>query len=133
MPGVRIHFQSPESVRGMFDAGRIREALANLVLNAEKYGERGGEIRIELRDDGNGAELAVGNAGDPIPRETFDLMFEPLRRGGVSSGEPEQASLGLGLFIVNQIAQAHAGTIHAESVEGRTTFKLHLPRSSPAT
>lgn len=127
MPGTRILFESPASLRGMFDAGHIREALANLVVNAQKYGERGREIHVELRDDGASAELAVGNAGDPIPRETLDLMFEPLRRGGVSGGESERASLGLGLFIVSQIAQAHAGTIRAESAEGTTTFKLNLP------
>jgi len=129
MPETRIHFQAPESLRGMFDAGHIREALANLVVNAQKYGTRGGEIHVELRDEGTSAELAVGNAGDPIPRETLDLMFEPLRRGGVSGGESEQASLGLGLFIVSQIAQAHAGTIRAESAEGSTRFTLCLPRS----
>ena len=129
MPGTRLVFESPESLHGMFDAGHIREALANLVVNAQKYGARGGEIRVELRDDGTSAELVVGNAGDAIPRETLDLMFEPLRRGGVSGGESEQASLGLGLFIVSQIAQAHAGTIRADSSEGTTTFKLHLPRN----
>jgi len=128
MPGTRIHFEAPESLRGMFDAGHIREALANLVVNAQKYGTPGGEIRVELREGENSAELEVGNAGDAIPRETLDLMFEPLRRGGVSGGEAEQASLGLGLFIVSQIAQAHDGTIRAESAEGTTTFKLHLPR-----
>src|SRR5688572_23736670 len=111
----------------MFDAGHIREALANLVVNAQKYGARGGEIRVELRDDGTSAELAVGNAGEPIPRETLDLMFEPLRRGGVSGGESELFSLGLGLFIVSQIAQAHDGTIRAESGGGKTTFELRLP------
>lgn len=128
MPGTRIDFQSPGSLRGMFDAGRIREALANLVVNARKYGARGGGIRVELRDDGASAALAVSNSGEPIPPETLDLMFEPLRRGGVSGGESEQTSLGLGLFIVNQIAQAHAGTIRAESGNGTTTFKLSLPR-----
>jgi signal transduction histidine kinase len=130
MPGTRILFESPESLRGMFDAGRIREALANLVVNASKYGTRGGQIRVELRDEGNGAELAVSNAGNPIERETFDLMFEPLRRGGVSGGEAERHSLGLGLFIVSQIAQAHAGSIRGESADGRTIFRLHLPKAS---
>jgi signal transduction histidine kinase len=112
----------------MFDAWRIREALGNLVVNAQKYGVRGGEVHVELRDDGTGAELTVGNAGDDISRETLDLMFEPLRRGGVSAGESERHSLGLGLFIVAQIAQAHSGSIRAESADGKTTFKLHLPR-----
>jgi signal transduction histidine kinase len=129
MPDIRIHFEAPASLRGMFDAGHIREALANLVVNAQKYGTRGGEIRVELREGDNGTELEVGNPGAAIPREVLDLMFEPLRRGGVFAGEAEQASLGLGLFIVSQIAQAHAGTIRAESVEGTTTFKLHLPRA----
>ena len=126
-PEARIQFQSPESVRGNFDVVSIRQALANLVVNAHKYGTRGGEIRVELRNEGTGAELAVTNAGDPIPPETLDLMFEPLRRGGVSAGDAEQASLGLGLFIVSQIAQAHDGSIRAESSEGKTTFRLRLP------
>src|SRR4249919_2943577 len=128
MPETRIRFESPATLRGMFDAGHIREALGNLVINARKYGTRGGEIRVTLREAGNNAELEVGNSGEAIPRETLDLMFEPLRRGGVSGGEAEQASLGLGLFIVSQIAQAHDGTIRAESAEGTTIFKLHLPR-----
>ena len=59
--------------------------------------------------------------------ETLDLMFEPLRRGGTSPGESEQGSLGLGLFVVKQIVQAHGGTVCAESSNGMTTFTLHLP------
>lgn len=129
MPHTRIRFTSPASMRGMFDAGRIREALSNLVVNAHKYGARAGEILVELREDGATAELAVHNTGDPIPPETLDLMFEPLRRGGVSGGESDRASLGLGLFIVSQIAKAHDGMVSAESADGRTSLKLHLPRN----
>ncbi|QSX78063.1 sensor histidine kinase [Agrilutibacter solisilvae] len=118
-PEARIQFHSPESVRGQFDAVSIRQALANLVVNAHKYGQRGGEIRVVLRNDDGGVALDVTNEGDPIAPETLELMFEPLRRGGVSSGDLEQASLGLGLFIVSQIAQAHQGTIRAESSGGQ--------------
>jgi signal transduction histidine kinase len=129
MPDTRIRFQSPASLRGQFDAEHVREALANLVVNAQKYGAPGGEIRVELRDvDGTGAELAVGNKGDPIPPETLEMMFEPLRRGGVAGGEAERTSLGLGLFIVDQIAKAHQGTIRVESANRTTTFRLRLPR-----
>ena len=129
MPGTRVHFQAPDPVRGTFDAGRIREALANLVVNAQKYGARGTEIGVELRDEGAGPVLSVSNSGETIVPETLDLMFEPLRRGGVSEGESEQASMGLGLFIVKQIAKAHGGTIRAESSHGKTTFTLQLPRT----
>jgi signal transduction histidine kinase len=128
MPEVRIHFKAPATLRGMYDAGRVREALSNLVVNAQKYGTRNADIHVELRDDGTGAELTVDNAGVDITPETLGLMFEPLRRGGIVGGEAERASLGLGLFIVNQIALAHQGSIHAESQHGTTTFKLRLPR-----
>lgn len=129
LPATRIHFQSPVSLRGMFDAGRIREALANMVENAQKYGAAGEDISVELRTEGDGVELAVENTGDAIPPEALDLLFQPLRRGGVAGDEAERTSLGLGLFIVDQIAKAHGGTVRAGSVEGKTTFKLHLPRT----
>lgn len=126
MPGARIAFRAPASLRGRFDGGRVREALANLVVNACKYGADGGRVLVELRDGEGGAELVVRNAGDPIAPETLALMFEPLRRGAVSAGESEHASLGLGLFIVKQIAIAHGGTVQAESRGGTTTFRLQL-------
>ena len=129
MPDNRIRFQSPPSLHGMFDADRIQEALDNLVVNAHKFGASGGEIRVDLSErDASGVELAVCNAGDPIPAEKLDLLFEPLRLGALADGAPEQASLGLGLFVVAQIAKAHGGSIHAESAAGATTFRMRLPR-----
>lgn len=127
MPGARILFDAPSSLRGMFDGGRIRETLGNLVVNAAKYGTPGGHIRVDLRDDGSGVEVVVVNFGPPIAPEMFDVMFEPLRRGNTTGGESDQTSLGLGLFIVSQIAQAHGGTVRGESADGKTTFRLHLP------
>lgn len=130
MPDARIHLDSPQSVRGMFDVRSVCEALTNLVVNAHKYGAPDSEIRVKLREEDGSVELSVSNQGDTIPRETLDLMFEPLRRGGVADdGAMERASLGLGLFIVDQIVKAHAGTIQAESAGGRTTFALHLPQN----
>jgi signal transduction histidine kinase len=127
MPETRIHFHASAPVRGMFDVGRVREALANLVVNAHKYGTHGTTVRVELREADGRAELTVANAGAPIAPELLEVMFEPLRRGGTAGGELEQASLGLGLFIVDQIVQAHEGSIRARSDEGETIFELSLP------
>jgi signal transduction histidine kinase len=126
LPGIQIHFTAKAPVRGHYDASRVREALANLVVNARSTAG-GRQIHVDLRKDGAGVELVVENPGPPIPQETLDMMFEPLRRGGVSGGAHEQSSLGLGLFIVSEIARAHAGTIRAESADGTTTFTLNLP------
>ncbi|UHQ20051.1 sensor histidine kinase [Lysobacter sp. KIS68-7] len=128
MPEARIEYRAEAAVQGKFDGPRVREALANLVVNASKYGARGGQIRVEVRDRGTDAEVVVGNVGAPISRDTLDLMFEPLRRGGVAQGETERLSLGLGLFIVSQIATAHGGSIRADSADGATTFTMVLPR-----
>jgi signal transduction histidine kinase len=129
MPEARISFRGEGPVRGMFDAARIREALSNLVVNASKYGTPGQVIHVELRNAGNDVELAVANAGGQIPRESIEVMFEPLRRFAVAGEGLENASLGLGLFVVSEIAKAHEGTVEAESVEGVTTFKVRLPRN----
>ena len=130
MPEARIRFDAPASMRGMFDAGRVREALANLVVNAHKYGAHGGEIRVELREKGSSAELVVANAGDPIPPDMLEVMFEPLRRGGVSGGRFERASLGLGLFISREVVRAHGGAIDIQAGDGtKTIFVIDLPRA----
>lgn len=134
IPQARIVFGSPSSVLGKFDAGRIREALANLVTNAAKYGVAGGDIRVDLSEKDDDVELVVSNDGDPISRELLTSMYEPLRRAGVANGVGERGlvargSLGLGLFIVSQIAKAHRGTIRAESADGMTTFTLRLRRT----
>ncbi|MDH5830189.1 sensor histidine kinase [Luteimonas sp. M1R5S18] len=130
MPLARIRYQADGPVRGLFDASRVREALANLVVNAHKYGTADCTIDVELRTRGDDAQLAVRNPGAPIPPETLERLFEPLKRGGVAAcDQAERASLGLGLFIVSEIAKAHGGSIQADSRDGSTTFHLQLPRA----
>ncbi len=129
LPAASIRFDAPPSLRARCDPERIREALGNLVVNAHKYGTRGSEIRIELMEAESGAELAVSNAGEDIAPETLNQIFDPLKRSHVTEGESERVSLGLGLFVVRQIALAHGGDIETESAGGTTTFRIHLPRT----
>lgn len=128
MPETRVIVNAPDSLRGLFDGGRIREALSNLVVNAAKYGHAGHSIDVSLLDLGTEIELSVSNAGDPISPELFQLMFDPLKRGAVARGEFERTSLGLGLFIVSQIARAHGGAVRGESKRGKTVFTISLPK-----
>lgn len=126
MPGADIHFRDPGVLRMACDASRVREAVSNLVGNAHKYGDRGGEIVVDLHADGGGAVLTVTNSGAAIPQEVLNQMFDPLKRGGASGGEEEAVSLGLGLFIVKQIARAHDGNVSVDSSHGKTTFEVRL-------
>ena len=126
-PGIAIEFEAPHPIAGSFDASRLREALANLVNNAGKYGAAHGKVRVVLRQERGHVVLTVRNAGEAIPAATLATMFEPLRRGDDCA--PEDASLGLGLFVVREVARAHGGDVAAESSADATTFTMRLPES----
>ena len=127
LPDLRIEFETIGALRGRFDASRLREAVANLVNNAAKYGTARGTVRVRLEDDGGQIRLRVHNTGQTIAAETLATMFEPLRRGPELDNY-EGVSLGLGLFVVRQIAKAHGGDVMVESSGENTTFTMRLQR-----
>ena len=74
--------------------------------------------------------LSVHNAGPPIAEETLPFLFAPFRRGSHAPAG-RGAGLGLGLYIVAEIARAHGGELRAHSTAGDgTTFELLLPRTA---
>jgi len=103
------------------DPERISQVIDNLVTNAVRYGT--GPVTVKLSRDGNFAEIAVHNDGPPIPREKLATLFDPYRRATSSRG-----GIGLGLYIVEQIARAHGGTVHVTSTAAHgTTFAVRIP------
>jgi signal transduction histidine kinase len=127
LPDARIRLESSGRTQGHFDASRIREALGNLVINAAKYGDAKGEILVRLDGDAEQARLRVRNTGTTLPVESLAAMFEPLQRGTSIAATGEDASLGLGLFIVREIAKAHGGGVTATSSDNATEFTMRLP------
>jgi sigma-B regulation protein RsbU (phosphoserine phosphatase) len=75
--------------------------------------------------------LEVHNTGEPIPPSLMPTLFEPFRRGPQSE-QMVKMSLGLGLYIVQEIVRAHGGTadVRSSADEG-TTFRVRLPRRAP--
>lgn len=127
-PNATIEFAAAGATNGSWDASRIKQVLSNLVINAAKYGDRDGLIRADLRDGGSEVHLSVENTGPSIPKEQMNFLFEPLRRSVSADSQAERESLGLGLFIVRQVALAHGGSVTAESAGGRTRFTVTLPK-----
>ncbi|NBD10275.1 GAF domain-containing sensor histidine kinase [Corallococcus silvisoli] len=126
-PGRALDVVCEGDGHGKWDPDRIAQMLTNLLTNAVQYSEPGAHIRVEARGDAREVVLAVTNAGEPIPRELLPVLFEPMTRGTTEGSE--RRSVGLGLFIVNQIAHAHGGAVEVVStVEEGTTFRVHLPR-----
>lgn len=114
---------------GTWDAGRINQLLQNLIGNALQHGSNKRDVRVVLSGEADAVRLTVHNFGVPIPAEALGTIFDPLvRNADEELGQPS-TSLGLGLFIVKEVVNAHRGTIEVSSnaVDG-TLFTVVLPR-----
>ncbi|MED5619926.1 sensor histidine kinase [Ideonella sp. BN130291] len=110
------------------DEQRIAQALSNLVGNAVKYGRPDKPVEVTVVGvDEVELVISVANKGAVISAETRDSLFEPLVRG--AGGDHFGVNLGLGLYIVKEIATAHGGSVAVDSsAEGGTAFRIRLPR-----
>ena len=115
------------------DAGRMQQALSNLLSNAVQHGNRHSPVSLAAEGEADAVFLRVSNSGDPIPADALQVIFEPLVQAPNASSEAHErskTSLGLGLFIVREIVLAHGGTIAVESsAESGTMFTIRLPRA----
>lgn len=130
-PEHLIQWRAHGPTHGLWDASRIQQALGNLIANAAKHGAPHGAIGVELRGSADDVRIIVDNQGPPLGEADIAVVFDPLRRSS-SGPSADPAHLGLGLFVVRQIAQAHGGDVGVESADGRTRFCLRLPRALPA-
>lgn len=120
--------------QGQWDAARLKQVLRNLVSNAVKYGSADTPIRVALLGEKTGVQLEVTNSGSTIDQSVRSRIFDPLRRG-LAAGDSQDApeGLGLGLFIVREIVDAHGGEVDVRSGGGETTFVVRLPRQNGNT
>jgi signal transduction histidine kinase len=107
------------------DLGRLQQVASNLLTNAAMHGLPHGSIKITACADDDDLVMAVWNAGEPIPSESIDKIFQPFWRHSVSAN---RNGLGLGLHICSQIVRAHKGSISVtSSEEDGTQFTARLP------
>ena len=130
-PGRLISCVQEGDGHGEWDADRLMQVLVNLIDNALKYSAEGTVVHVLTRGEPDAVVLEVHNTGEPIPTSLMPFLFEPFRRG-VQSEQMVKMSLGLGLYIVQEIVRAHGGTVEAHSSpESGTTFRVRLPRKAP--
>ena len=106
------------------DRGRMAQLASNLLANAVTHGAPEAPIELTAVTADGEFNLSVTNGGDPIPPAARAQLFQPFFRGTVRRS---QQGLGLGLFIVNEIARAHGGTMEVESTETATRFTFSMP------
>lgn len=112
------------------DHDRILRVLSNLIGNAIKFTPEGGTIRLDAKADGPMVQLSVSDSGAGIPKEQIPHLFERFWKGGAD----EREGVGLGLYIVKGLVEAHGGRIWVESEPGRgSTFFFTLPIAQDAS
>jgi len=102
----------------------LRRAIENLIANAIKFSPPGGRVWIELRSDRDRAVIEVRDHGPGVPAQELELLFRPFFRG---SNARLAEGHGLGLTLVQRVANAHGGDVRAENVDGgglRVTLRL---------
>ena len=106
------------------DGGRIAQLFSNLLGNAVTHGAAERPIRVHATTQDGKFELSVANAGEPIPSEAMERLFQPFYR---VAEQGSQQGLGLGLYIASEIARAHGGTIDVTSSPAGTRFTFRMP------
>jgi two-component system sensor histidine kinase KdpD len=125
LDGHRIATRVPEDLSVDADRELLGLALRQLLDNAVKYSPPTSQIEITATADGM-VDIAVRNSGVPIPEPERSRIFERFSRGSHARHVP---GTGMGLAIVQQIAQAHGGTVTVSSSPALgTEFKVSLPR-----
>jgi PAS domain S-box-containing protein len=106
------------------DVGRVGQVIGNLLANAIKFTERGGQIVVRARVVAPFVEISVTDTGAGIPRDEQARVFDRFWQSSRTAGR----GTGLGLAIARGIVEAHGGRIWLESEPGRgSTFLFTLP------
>ena len=120
-------FYEPLYVEG--DFARLLQCVSNILANATKYTEPGGEIWLRTRGDRDNAFIEVSDTGAGIPPELLPQVFDLFVQSDRTL-DRAQGGLGVGLAVVKRLIEMHNGdvTAHSEGLGRGSTFEMRLPR-----
>ena len=125
--GVALRCAVEEGLSAPLNHLLLEQAVVNLIDNAIKYSDAGGEVTVETRGDGGEAVIEVSDQGVGIPDAHLPRLFERFYRVDKARSR-RMGGTGLGLAIVKHIVQAHDGTVSVTSTPGAgSTFTIRLP------
>lgn len=112
-----------------FDPDKIEQVFTNLIDNAIRHTNEGGFVRINVKNNEDGFNVAIQDSGSGIPEEDLPFVFERFYKADKSRvRNKEQKGTGLGLAIAKNIIDTHHGTITVKSkLNQGTTFNFTIP------
>jgi signal transduction histidine kinase len=131
-PGREVRFHAEGELRGAWDVDRLGQLVGHLATHALDASPEELPVTVALRGEEDAVCLEVSHGGPPLSEELLAGLFEPFHRGTRKSRGVPPSGLGLGLYIAQEIARAHGGTLEARSTaEEGTRFTVRLPRHAP--
>ena len=124
---IVVHAE-PDRPQVWGDVGAIQQIVSNLVENACKYSDAGSRVGVFITEMSDGAVLQVADRGYGMSQEEISTIFDRFRQVDQSSTR-SSSGVGLGLYIVKSLVEAHNGTIEVDSHPGTgTTFSIKFPK-----
>jgi cell cycle sensor histidine kinase DivJ len=124
---VTLSLTGEEEVWAEADARAIRQIWQNLVSNAIKYSERGGEVVLDARNTAEHAVLTVTDTGAGMSEDDLARATEPFQQGSNAAG---RAGTGLGLAVVKRFAELHDGSLEIQTKLGEgARVEVSLPKA----
>lgn len=125
--GANLDLAVEPDIYSDVDEEAMSIAISNLLENAIKYGGKPPKVEMSLTLNGHHAILEIKDNGDGIPEDDVRRVFDRFFRGGDEMTRNSRGT-GLGLYLVQQIVDAHRGSVEVESTgaEG-TVFRVSVP------
>jgi signal transduction histidine kinase len=125
-PALDLGWDVPPDLTVWADRERLEQVLVNLANNAGRHGSP--PVQITATSDASGVSISVRDHGAGVPRQDVRHLFERF-----SSADTSPQSVGLGLWIVRLLTEAHGGSVSYEPADPGANFVVHLPHDSLAT
>ncbi|WP_409426829.1 sensor histidine kinase [Mycobacterium sp. SMC-11] len=126
-PQLRVKRSGLDSVTAWVDPTRVAQILSNLLDNARRYTPPGGQITVDVGEEGSGVAVVVTDTGVGVRAEDAERIFDRLVRLDSARGR-DHGGAGLGLPIARALAVAHGGTLTCVPHDGGARFRLVIPR-----
>ena len=129
LPVADVQTEVPPGLHILGEKRYTMLIVQNLVENARKYNRSGGQIRIALREESGSVVLTVANNARPIPRGSWEHIFERFHRGTAGENIPGH---GIGLNLARELARIHGGDVRLLSSDDEwTDFEARFRHAQP--